>query len=48
MLLASALGAGVAEAFGLRAALGLGACGVALGGLAIALSRAGRLRAAEA
>jgi MFS family permease len=48
MLLASALGAGVAEAFGLRAALGLGACGVAFGGLAIALSRAGRLRAAEA
>jgi Na+/melibiose symporter-like transporter len=48
MLLASALGAWVAETFGLRAALGLGACGVALGGLAIALSRAGRLRATGA
>jgi MFS family permease len=48
MLLASALGAWVAETFGLRAALGLGACGVVLGGLAIALSRAGRLRATGA
>jgi MFS family permease len=47
MLLASALGAFVAEALGLRAALWLGAAGVALAGLAIALSRAGKLRAAE-
>ncbi len=45
MLLASAVGAFVAEAFGLRAALVLGAGGVALAGLVIALSRAGRLRA---
>ncbi len=44
MLLASALGGWIGETLGLRAALTLGAVGLALAALVIAVSRAGRLR----
>jgi len=44
MLLGSALGGWIGETLGLRATLGVGAGGVGLAALAIALSRAGRLR----